>query len=91
MCCAQKHNKARSTTTLGVQIMSENALEVFEVSNGSVRVFGGVYAANDGFFAEIHEQRDGSIRRVDKSDTLPSHEIAVAWMQSRPWFKHSAA
>lgn len=87
----KSNNNARSTTTLGVQIMSENALEVFEVSNGSVRVFGGVYAANDGFFAEIHEQRDGSIRRVDKSDMLPSHEIAVAWMQSRPWFKHSAA
>ncbi|MCX9155519.1 hypothetical protein OPU71_05205 [Niveibacterium sp. 24ML] len=71
--------------------MSEHALEVLEVSNGSTHVFAGVYAANDGFFAEIHEQRDGSIRRLGKSDVLPTQESAVAWIQSRPWFKHSAA
>jgi len=71
--------------------MSEYALEVLEVSIGSVHVFGGVYAANDGFFAEIHEQRNGSIRRLSKSEMLPTQECAVAWIQSRPWFKHNAA
>ncbi|GAA5178462.1 hypothetical protein GCM10025771_17660 [Niveibacterium umoris] len=71
--------------------MSNHALEVFEVSDGFVRVFAGVYAENDGFFAEIHEQRDGAIRRLDKSDIMPSREIAEAWVQSRSWFKNNVA
>lgn len=71
--------------------MTDHALEVFEVSDGFVRVFGGVYAQNDGFFVEIHEQRDGAIRRLERSNALPSLEIAEAWMQSRPCFKNHAA
>lgn len=72
--------------------MTTNALEVIEVCAGAKHwLFGGVFAANDGFYAEIHEQKDGRIRRVARSESLPSREVAAAWMRSREVFRNHAA
>lgn len=71
--------------------MTAEALDVIEVRSGRTFIFGGVFAANDGFIAEIHEQKDGNIRRLEKSRALPSREIAMAWMRSRDCFKNCAA
>lgn len=60
--------------------MTETPLDVFEIGSGRNFVFGGVYAANDGFFAEVHEQKNGHVRRIAHSRSLPSREVAVAWM-----------
>ena len=73
--------------------MSTEALDVIEVCAGrEYYIFGGVFAANDGFYAEIHEQKNGRIRRLAKSASLPTRDVAVAWMTSRDCFqKHNAA
>jgi hypothetical protein len=60
--------------------MSNFALDVVEVNAGRTILFGGVYAANDGYYAEIHEQKEGRIRRLEKSSTLPNRDVAVVWM-----------
>lgn len=58
-------------------------LDVIEIGAGQNFIFGGVYAANEGFFAEVNEQNNGRVRRIAKSETLPSREVAVAWMRER--------
>jgi len=58
-------------------------LDVIEIGNGAKFVFGGVYAANEGYFAEIHLQNNGKVRMIEKSSALPNREIAVAWMRER--------
>lgn len=63
--------------------MAPLPLDVMDSGTGRNCVFGGVYAANDGFFAEIHEQKNGRVRMIEKSDSLPTREVAVAWMRSR--------
>lgn len=71
--------------------MIDEALEVHEVHAGRQHyIFGGVFAANDGFSAEINEQKDGRIRRIAHSSTLPSREAAVAWMKSQDCFARAA-
>ena len=72
--------------------MTNEALDVMEVCAGrAYYIFGGVFAANDGFYAEINEQKDGRIRRLAKSDSLPNRDVAVAWMKSRECFAKSNA
>lgn len=63
--------------------MTDTPLDVFEIGAGRSFIFGGVYAANDGFFAEVHEQKNGHIRRIAQTRGLPSREVAVAWMTQR--------
>ncbi|GAA5178460.1 hypothetical protein GCM10025771_17650 [Niveibacterium umoris] len=63
--------------------MAPLPLDVMDSGTGRNCVFGGVYAANDGFFAEIHEQKDGRVRLIEKSSSLPTREVAVAWMRAR--------
>ncbi|WP_417069298.1 hypothetical protein [Niveibacterium terrae] len=71
--------------------MNDEALDVIEVRAGrAYYIFGGVFAANDGYYAEIHEQKNGRIRRVARSLGLPSREVAVAWMKSQDCFAHAA-
>ncbi len=60
--------------------MSNFALDVVEINAGKTILFGGVYAANDGYYAEIHEQKNGRIRRLEKSSALPNRDAAVVWM-----------
>lgn len=67
-------------------------LDTIEVcKDADTRVFGGVYAANDGFIAEIHEQHNGEpLRLRERSRCLPSREVALAWMRSREVFRNAA-
>ena len=71
--------------------MNDLPLDVVEVRKGLGFVFGGVYAANDGFYAEIHEQTPDAVRRVATSDAMPSRECALAWMTQEIEQKRSAA
>ena len=56
-----------------------------KLNAGKDCVFGSVaHSTNDeAFFAEIHEQRDGKNRLIEKSGALPTHEIAITWMRNR--------
>lgn len=66
-------------------------LDTIEIAkDAETRVFGGVYAANDGFIAEIHEQKGSRVRLRERSRCLPSREIALAWMRSREAFDNAA-
>ena len=60
-------------------------LYVIKLNAGKDCVFGSVaHSTNDdAFFAEIHEQRDGKNRLIEKSGALPTHEIAITWMRNR--------
>ncbi|WP_341677629.1 hypothetical protein [Niveibacterium sp. SC-1] len=66
-------------------------LDVIEVQRGQAFVFGGVYAANDGYYAEVHEQLAGKVRRVARSESLPHRELAVAWMAHKVGPQSNAA
>lgn len=72
--------------------MNDEALDVIEVRAGrAYYIFGGVFAANDGYYAEINEQKNGRIRRLAHSHGLPSREVAMAWMMSRDCFANRSA
>ena len=60
-------------------------LYVIKLNAGKDCVFGSVaHSTNDdAFFAEIHEQRDGKNRLIEKSGALPTQEIAITWMRNR--------
>lgn len=71
--------------------MTDLPLDVIEVRKGLGFVFGGVYAANDGYYAELHEQTNDAVRRVARSESLPSREYAVAWLKQEVEEKLNAA
>ena len=60
-------------------------LYVIKLNAGKDYVFGSVaHSTNeDAFFAEVHEQRDGKDRLIEKSGALPTHEVAIKWMRNR--------